>query len=91
MFDSFRSSLVSWNAATTDRQKLQQTYLVATAVTVLTAGIFALINYDLGHDILRVAGVLAGVYLINTVAWSLVQTGILTRITTPVTSKTRRK
>jgi hypothetical protein len=80
MLESLRTSLTAWNESTSDRRKLQQLYLLAIVVTVLTAGVFALIDYRIGHDILRIAGILVGVFLINTVAWSLLQSIILSRI-----------
>lgn len=80
MFTTISSSLREWNESTDARQKLQHAYLVATCVLVLGAGIIGLINYDLGQKILLGAFICVVVFLVNAIAWALLQSFVLLRL-----------
>ncbi|HCH33974.1 MAG: hypothetical protein UY35_C0001G0071 [Candidatus Saccharibacteria bacterium GW2011_GWC2_48_9] len=82
MFSTISSSVREWGEKTDSRQKLQHAYLGVTLVLVLSAGIIGLINYDLGQKILLGAFVCVVVFLVNAVAWALLQSFVLLRIAT---------
>ncbi|RYX78857.1 hypothetical protein EON76_04045 [bacterium] len=94
MYQSLISSLSSWNEETTDRQKLQHTYVGVAVLLLVTAGVIGLLNQPLGQQILAVAIAAAAIFLINAVAWALVQSFVLFRLnerTPQVIASTTRK
>jgi hypothetical protein len=79
--------LVNWNSSTSERQKLQHSYLVITVVVILLAGIVSLLNFKLGHRMVFVALVAIGAYLTNAIIWNLMQSAVVSKLP----SKPRRK
>lgn len=73
-------TLKQWYENYDARQKLQHAYLASSIALVLAAGIIGLINYDLGQRILLAAFVCIVVYVVNAVAWALLQSFVLLRI-----------
>ena len=80
MLHSVKESLVRWNEQTTDRQKLQHAYAGVATVLVLAAGVLGLLNHSLGQQVLAVSIASAAIFLINAVAWALLQSFILLRL-----------
>lgn len=80
MFNALKESLQKWNTKYGERAKLQHAYIVAAIGLVVVAGIVGLINHNLSQNILLVAIVSAGAFLINAVVWSLLQSAVLSRI-----------
>lgn len=80
MFESIKQTLESWNSTTTERAKLQHTYIGAAGVLLLVAGVIGLMNRELGQNILAVAVVLAAIFIANAVVWSLLQSALLLRL-----------
>ncbi len=80
MFESIRNSLITWNAKTGERQKLQHAYLVLVIIIVFIAGIVSLTNADKGHSVVIMALIIAGIFLANALAWNLLQSAILSRL-----------
>ncbi|OGL21961.1 hypothetical protein A2707_01245 [Candidatus Saccharibacteria bacterium RIFCSPHIGHO2_01_FULL_45_15] len=101
MYQSFKSSLSSWSEETTDRQKLQHTYVAVAVLLLVAAGVIGLLNQSLGQQILALAIAAAAIFLINAVAWALLQSSVLLRLndrsmarptaTTRKTTKTTKK
>ncbi len=87
MITTIVSNLKDWAQATDARQKLQHTYLSATLVLVLGAGVIGLIDYDLGQKILLGAFICIAIFIANAVVWALVQSFILFKIATPLEDK----
>ena len=91
MYNSFKTSLISWAASTSDRQKLQHAYLALAAGLLIIAGVIGLLNNTLGQQLLAVSIAAAGVFLINAVAWALLQSFVLFKLQPPrSTSSVRR-
>lgn len=92
MLASLIESLTSWHQKNDDRTKLQQLYIILAVALLLLAGVIGLINHELGQSILAAAIVMAGLFLVNAVAWSLLQSAILSRIPkrTNGTSRTKK-
>lgn len=78
--ESIKEMLTDWKSSSSDRVKLQHTYLVAAIAFVLAAGIVGLMNYGVGQQLLAAAVVCAGVFLANAVVWSLLQSAVLLRL-----------
>lgn len=80
MFNELKKSLASWKASYDDRQKLQHCYVVLSLIVVLVSGVISLFNQDLGQSVLLVAVALAGIFVINAVIWSWIESGVLSKI-----------
>lgn len=80
MFDSIQESLKKWSIKYDSRAKLQHTYIVAAIGLVLVAGVVGLMNRNLSQNILLVAIISAGAFLTNAVVWSLLQSAVLSRL-----------
>jgi ABC-type transport system involved in cytochrome bd biosynthesis fused ATPase/permease subunit len=81
MFTALYNSLVEWNRNTSDREKLQHTYLTILFVSVVVAGLVSLVDPIAGQDLLVVTAIAAGIYLVNAVIWALLESVIFTRLT----------
>lgn len=81
MYQSFKKSLSNWNSSTTEREKLQHTYIAVATILLVIAGIFGLLDRSLGQQILAGAIAAAGIFLINAIAWALLQSFVLLRVT----------
>lgn len=82
MFQDFMQSLGRWNSSTTERQKLQHTYLVVAVIVILLAGIVSLLNADQGHRLASVALIAIGAFLANAVIWNLLNSAVLSKLNT---------
>jgi hypothetical protein len=91
MFESFKESLTTWHTRNSDRAKMQQTYIALAIVLLLAAGVIGLLNHELGQNILAVAIVCAGMFLVNAVVWSLLQSAVLSRISLRRAASNRKK
>jgi small-conductance mechanosensitive channel len=85
MYESSKSSLRAWNESTTDRTKLQHFYIAIAVLLLVVAGVIGLLNQNLGQQILAVAIAAAGIFIVNAIAWALLQSFVLFRLReTPV-------
>jgi tellurite resistance protein TehA-like permease len=80
MIEIIKDFLLTWKTTSSDRTKLQHTYLVASVALLLGAGVIGLFNREIGQNLLAVAVMAAGVFLINAVVWSLLQSAVLLRL-----------
>jgi len=86
MFNDLKESLYRWGSSTSERTKLQHSYLFITVVVVLIAGIVSLINANLGHKLTFIALAAIVIYLINAVVWNLLNSILIAKL-----PKNRRK
>ena len=77
MYSSFISSLVKWSEETSDRQKLQHTFVAVGIFFLIAAGLAGLVNYQLSQQILGLAFLAGIVFLVNLVVWALLQSLVL--------------
>lgn len=85
MYESLKSSLTTWNDTTSDRTKLQHFYIAIATTLLIIAGVIGLLNQSLGQQLLAVAIAAAGIFIVNAVAWALLQSFVLFRLRdTPV-------
>jgi hypothetical protein len=82
MFEGFKLYLNNWNYAKSERQKLQHCYLLLTISIVLLAGIISLFSVKVGHTIVLVALFTIAVYLANAIIWNLLQSALVSRLST---------
>jgi len=87
MFEALTVSIDKWKTTKNERQKLQHAYLVLVAVIVLLAGIISLFDAALGHTVVKLALVAGGAFLVNAIAWNLLQSSIIEKL--PTKSKRR--
>ncbi|MGI9027301.1 MAG: hypothetical protein ACR2FM_00425 [Candidatus Saccharimonadales bacterium] len=90
MFENIKSVLTSWNASSSERQKLQHVYLVIAVIIVFGSGIVSLINANAGHELVKIALYAVIVFLANAVVWNLLQSSFLSKIPKKSSSKNRR-
>lgn len=87
MLREFISSLNRWNSTTTERQKLQHTYIAVTMVVVLAAGITSLFNANAGHKVTYLAVIAILAFLTNALVWNFLNSAILSKLS----SRTKKK
>lgn len=80
MYDVLLDSLKQWNATKTDRQKLQAAYVVLIIALIFIAGVVSLLNADFTGRVVTVVLVLLTAFLTNLVAWSLLSTLVLDKL-----------
>lgn len=78
--ESFTNLLKEWNKATSERTKLQHIYLVLIASITIIAGLLALINPLLGHQLILIASAALFTFLANAVVWALLKVYLLPRL-----------
>lgn len=91
MFESIKETLVTWNGKNDERAKLQQAYIAIAVIMLIVAGLVGLLNRDLGQNLLLIAIISAGMFLVNAVVWSLLQSALLARLTVRRAASTRKK
>lgn len=87
MYQAIKDSIISWNASTTERQKLQHTYLAVVVLVVITAGLISLFSASFGHRAASIALIAITAFLLNAVVWNLLSSAVISRLP----SKPRRK
>lgn len=90
MYKSITRNLREWNELTDPRQKLQHLYLIVAFGLILAAGIIGLINYDLGQRVLLGAFIAVIIFIVNAVAWALLQSFVLLRLPEPRDTATKK-
>lgn len=83
MTEQLSKALVQWKTKTTERQKLQSTYMAIAIISLIVAGLVGLIDNELGIDIAYVTVFSAVAFLLNAVIWHLIIENITDRIKTP--------
>ena len=91
MFETLKESLISWQSKNGERVKMQHAYLAVAGALLVVAGIVGLLNRDLGQRILMLAIFSAGMFLVNAIVWSLLQSAVLSRITSRRAGSQRKK
>lgn len=80
MYNSLFNAVLEWNKSTNERQKLQHVYIVLIMLSVIVAGIVALIDAPTGQNILLVTAVAGAIFLANAIIWSLVESVFVARL-----------
>jgi len=80
MFEQFKESLASWKKNYSERQQMQHAYLMITLLVVLVSGVVSLLNQDLGQSLVLVAVLAGGIFLINAIVWSILESSVIAKI-----------
>jgi len=80
MYESFIERVRKWNTTKTERQKLQDVYLLLGVVIVLLSGLIAFLNAQAGHTLVTIGLLLLATFTINGIAWHLLSSIILSKI-----------
>lgn len=91
MINSALNLLSEWERTTSSREKLQHAYLLTAIIFLFVAGIVGLINYELGQKLLLIAILAVGMFVVNAVAWALLQSFVLLRINNRTTRDKHKK
>ena len=81
MLQAIKELLINWNTTHSERVKLQHAYLAACIFGLVAAGLVGLLNYDASRTILRVCFAGLGIFVVNAIAWALLNSLVLTRFT----------
>lgn len=80
MIEQFQELLERWNTTKTDRQKLQNVFLIAGILVIIAAGLITFLNVDLGYIMLNIGLALIAIFVINAVAWHLLSSIVLSQL-----------
>ena len=87
MSQSIIEYLRKWNATKTERQKLQDTYLLLGIVIIIISGLITFLNVKLGYSLVMIGLALLAAYSLNGIGWHLLSSIILSKIN----SKSKKK
>ena len=93
MYEFIKQSLSSWSHQKDQRRKLQQAYLTVVLIGLILAGLLALLNVPQSRLAAMIAAGFAVVYLVNGIAWALLEAFVAPNLPKPESSasKTRRR
>lgn len=99
MYKSLKKSLYTWSTETSERQKMQHTYIATVIALIVVAGLVGLVNYHLSQNILAIAFLAAAVWVVNLIVWALLQSLVILpldkntvmKTPTPTRKRTTRK
>ena len=80
MFNALYDALLEWNRTSNERQKMQHAYLTIVIIAVIVAGLVSLVDAQAGQNLLLVSLVAGGIFLVNAVLWSLLESVVVTRL-----------
>lgn len=79
-----------WNAAHSERQKLQHAYLLIAVVSFVVAAVSSLINQHFGRAVLVVTIASLAAFVANAVIWALLYSNAVSTPTGVKSRQTRR-
>ena len=71
--ETISALLQKWNKSTSERTKLQHTYLCIVVVVTIISGLIALIDADLAHRLVLIPGIALVAFLSNAIVWALLK------------------
>ncbi len=80
MFNALYNAILEWNRTANERQKLQHTYVTIAVVVVIIAGLVSLLDSQTGQDMLVVSLIAAGIFLVNAVLWSILDSVVIAKL-----------
>lgn len=78
--DSITDTLRAWNKSTSERAKLQHVYIAIIVAVTVISGLITLINSDLGHSLILIAGIAVIAFLANAIVWAITRVYIVDRL-----------
>ena len=81
MYSIMIEALREWSKTNDRHTKLQHTYGMLAILALVAAGLFSLINFELGQLLLSASFILAALFFINVIAWALIDAFLIDRLT----------
>ena len=91
MITILKQLLTTWNSEKNQRLKLQQAYFSIALTLAVIAGLLTLINVSLGGTILIIAALIAMTYVINGLAWLILDMIVSKKIDQASKATTRKR
>ncbi len=91
MITILKQLLTTWNSEKNQRLKLQQAYFTIALTLAVIAGLLTLINVSLGGTILIIAALIAMTYVINGLAWLILDMIVSKKIDQASKATTRKR
>lgn len=93
MWEVCKHITINWNSEKNQRTKLQQAYVLIIILLAVAAGFLSLLNVDFGRVLMLIATFIAIIYVVNGVAWALLDAFVSPVLpkATPDTKRTTRK
>ena len=91
MVELFKNILFYWNDEKNQRSKLQQAYFAVVILLAVVAGVITLFSPAIGQHVMIVAAGFAAVYIVNAIAWTLLEGVIIRKISTLRRTDRRKK
>ena len=76
----FLDILRNWNKSVSEREKLQHLYICIIVIVTVIAGLTALIDPLLGHQLIIVALIAGVAFLANALVWALARVYLFDRL-----------
>ena len=89
MLELLKQIFTVWNSEKNQRLKLQQAYLILAIIGLVAAGLSTLFSVSSVYLAASFSGILAVTFLVNGIAWGLIDTFITPRL--PKASQTKSK
>lgn len=90
MITTLREILTNWNKKNDDRVKLQHAYFTLIIVLVVVAGLVSLLNVETGRQILLLGSIAGVVFVVNAIAWALLESFVVRKVATKSRSTTKK-
>lgn len=92
MFETVRTAIIQWSQRTSDRQKLQHSYVALLLAIVFLAGVVSLFSANRSRQLMYGAIILIITAVTNFVVWGLLKTSLLDKLPRQVrrTASSRR-
>jgi len=85
--ESFLDILRDWNKSVSEREKLQHLYVCIIVIATVIAGLTALINPELGHQLIMITLIAVTAFLANALVWALARVYLFDRLDRRRTTK----
>jgi len=82
MYESTIEFLRKWNTTKTERQKLQDVYLIIGIIVVVLSGLITFINVNVGYALVMIGLMFLAAFVLNVVAWHLLSSIFLSKLGT---------
>ena len=90
MYKFIKQSLSSWSYQKDQRRKLQQAYLTVVFIGLVLAGLLTLLNVPQSRLAAMIAAGFAVVYLVNGIAWALLEAFVAPNLPKPESTTNKR-
>lgn len=90
MYKFIKQSLSSWSYQKDQRRKLQQAYLTVVFIGLVLAGLLTLLNVPQSRLAAMIAAGFAVVYLVNGIAWSLLEAFVAPNLPKPESTTNKK-